>query len=655
MARQPVVSALLLAAVFTTGCRNDLAYEGAFDVPIGVAVLPTHQGPFDEPIGLVANAHGGQIATLALKQGRFVTDDVSASFLRGNWIPTGGARVLSSVAVWSPSTFDIQVFAGDRAYQQLVQVPWIVGSQTKTVGPVGAKQSVEVPLEEGPTSGSACFVPAGATFDPATDACPGGGSVDLNNIDVKHGYTSTETWTVTWSEVRDRWTIDGSRSGRQEFLAKNGIDYIGDKRRVAFKIVGSSQGLNDGDRLVFSTESGLIEHDVGGIPQFLAMSPDQSLLAMIVHDAVLDAPVLRWFDPASGTVTGEVSLPAEARPHRLAWSDDGATLFFADTGYPAAWEVALGATTPTEHAMPWPTYDVAPLSGDANLLYVVPEDTRSVWITDLDTDTFLDLSPSVEGVQGRDFGTAVSGIASIPLEYRFQQTHERRLEKRIEGRSVAVSLISGRVVFMEETTGCLVQDRLGPRTRTGSNGAGDLIVVGDPILGPSMTLNAQNDRHIQVNACAGIALGENWAVRYNALLNAWEVSSTKHGDHERLAYEDQRYVSDNGEVNFTIRAGTVPSQDGWSFEFGVDEGSLEATGDNDGDGIREVPLNAPGDPVYFHFVAGSEHLLSYDFDAGTAFTVSGKTDRPHVLIPSQSSDNVARVNPETGSAEVRWD
>ena len=159
MARQPM--RWLTLGLVLLSCRQDEPYGGAFDVPVDAAILAEADGPFTEPVALVANAHGGKIAMLALKSGQFVVDDHSAGFLRGNWLPTGGARVLSSVAVWAPERFEVYAFAGDRHFEQLVQVPWVVGQQTRKLD--GATRAF--PVEEGPSSTAPCLVPAGTTWD----------------------------------------------------------------------------------------------------------------------------------------------------------------------------------------------------------------------------------------------------------------------------------------------------------------------------------------------------------------------------------------------------------------------------------------------------------------------------------------------------------
>lgn len=653
--------AVLGAAALLCGCADDPPYEGAFDVPVALAALPADLSPFDETIGVVANAHGGSIAPLALKQGRFLTEDPSASFLRGNWIPTGGARVLSSVAIYAPEPYALTLFAGDRHQGQLVEVPWIVGRETVALPDGG---SVDAPVEVDPTFTEPCFLPAtdATAFDPFAEApCPtaDGAGPRLALFSVKKGYTATEVWTLTWSADRQTWRVSGSRSGRQEFEATPGIPYLADKRRVAFTIEGNPADWTEGDRVVFATDTGIVEHDVGGVPEQLLMSEDHTQMAVIVFDSVLEAPVLRWFDPAEGAVVGTVPLPSGAAPVRASWSEDGQTLFVADGSRPAFYAVPVGQTDFTEHPVPWPIQDIAVLDDAIQRAFVVPLDGTSVWMVDVGTDTVVDLNASVAGDQGMEFGTPVMGLEAIPRSYRWPQTAEVGRENPLEGRSIAVALFSGEVVFMEEETGCLVQDLFGPRTAVqtsfGSTTSGDVTPNFDVTFGPYLEPNARNDRSIQVNSCAGIARNEAWNLRYDETSGGWRVRSDQSGDQASLAIEDQRFVSDRGEISLTIRAGAVPSQDGWTFDFSTVRGALSANGDFDGDGIRETTLGVPGDPLFVDFLAGPRWVPSLDEATGVSTMKDGRTWRSYVLVPAQASDNVARVDPRDGSIERRWD
>jgi hypothetical protein len=622
--------------VFLIACRQEEAYEGAFQVPVAAAVLqPEVGGPFQEPVGFVANGHGGQIVPLALKQGRFLTDDPTISFLRTNPLPTGGLRRLTSVAVVPQGVREVVLWAGDAATGSLLRVPYLYDCELTPDRPECETQ----PFEGAPVEQAAYWEILETPGD----------HLQIEEVAVKKGYSTTELWTILYEG--GSFSVEGSRSGLQPERAVINAAYSSEYHRLGFRLQGEPQ---DGDRFVVRTESGLSEHDVGGTPLAVSTSPDQSLLALIVHRRTTDRPVVRWFDPQTREVTGEVTLADDAWPHRLAWSEDGA-LLVADRDHPAIWEVGVAQTTALEHPMPWPTLDVASLDGPTSRrLFVVPVDSGSVWLFDRDTDTPLDINALVPGEQGLPFTTTVLGIEALRRPHL--QPEYTDDEVRLTGRSVAVVLADNRVVFAHEETGCLVQDSLGPRTEevsSGLAGPSDYETNYLDSVGGAATLELQgaSGRNVSVNTCAGIAPSESWTLTFDQNQQAWRVEGQLSGEQQALAIEDERYVSDNGEVSFVIRSGITASRDGWSIQFQVDIGAAEANGDNDLDGISEFVLGIAADPVYFEYQVG--HAGPIGDSQGEGWLPIDI--RPFVLVPAASSNEVGRVDPQEALIEVGWE
>lgn len=633
MARQPVIPALLVLAA---ACRQEEPYGGAFDLPIATAVLqPEDGGPFEEPIGFVANGHGGQIVPLALKQGRFLNDDPTVSFLRTNPLATGGERLITSIAVTTPSPDEVTLWAGDRDQGTLLRVPYLLDCALDPEARECAEAVAGAPVEHGAYH-RLLEEPASAT---------------LEGLDVKKGYTTTETWTVTWDGAA--WQVEGSRSGREPEPARAGERYSTRLHRLGFTLreTGSPR---PGDRFVVKTMSGLSEHDVGGAPLAITAAPE-GLLALIVQDTVADRPVVRWFDPTDEAVLAEVALPADARPHRLAFAEDGA-LLVADAELPAIWEVGVGQTAPIEHPLPWPALDVASLDGeDRRRLFVVPLDGRELWLFDRDTGAPIDVNPALEGDQGMTFTASVAGIEALRLPYRMPEYTDDPI--RLTGRAVGISLSTGRVVFAHERTGCLVQDALGPRTLAQGSFGGALDYTATyttNVVGPALLESTgASGRHVVVNACAGIAKAEIWTVRFDQAAQVWRVRGSRSGDQVAAAREDERYLSDDGAVSFTIRSGTTPSRDGWSFTFQVEAGVAEAAGQDDGDTVREygeARLGTAGDPTYFFYRAGLAGPID-DHEGEGWYPVD---IRPFLLVPGGANNEVGRVDPERSQIDVGW-
>jgi hypothetical protein len=632
VARQSLIPALLLAA----GCEKPLPYEGLFQLPQSSAVLqPEIGGPFAEPIGFVANGHGGEIVQLALKQGRFLTDDETAGFLRTNPLATGGLRVLSSVAVVAPTVHEVTAWAGDQRWGTLLRVPYLYDCDRTPDRP-----ECEGALPGDPVEQDAFYRLVSSP-----------GTAEIHDITVKKGYTTTEEFTVTYDGTV--WNVVGSRSGPQA-NAVTGLWYTSDLHRVSFTITDPGGKAQPGDAFVIRTENGLSENDVGGTPLAILTSPDQSLLALIVQDRTDGRPRLRWFDPEAREVVGDVTLAADSAPARMSWAEDG-TLLVSDTAHPAVWEVAPGDAVALEHPMPWPTLDVTALDGDdlVRRLYVVPVDGHSLWVYDRDTDEPFDVNATLPGDQGMEFTANVTGIEALRRPYWMPEYSDDGI--RLTGRAVAVALSSSKIVFAHEETGCLVQDALGPRTDQSSQSYLGLSDVSTTYLttyptAAQLDIQGSSGRHVVVDACAGIAPSQSWTVTYDQNVQAWRVHGGLSGEQANLAYEDVRYVSDDGGISFLIRSGAVPSRDGWRIDFVVNDGVAEANGDSNGDGLPEISIGEGADPVYFDYRVGLRGPED-DHQGEGWYPVD---IRPFVLVPGASTDTVGRIDPQDAEIEVGW-
>lgn len=636
---------LFLSLLSFVACKDPLPYEGAFDLPIAAAVVqPEVGGPFLDPVGYVASAHSGQISILSLKQalqdpttgqvtkGSFLSDDPTSPFLRGAPLATGRDRLLTALAAWAPDRGTIHLFAGDAAFGQLLRVPHVTGVDASGY-----------PIEPEPTASEPVF----------TDTDGNGDAPTLTALTLKPGYSATETWTVTFDG--DAWTVDGSRSGRMSTRAAPGEPFVGERRAIAFTIEGEATA---GDQFVFATDSGLVEYDLGGVPTALAMSPDQSTLAVVV-DVDAGAKLL-WVDPATGEVSQTFELPAGAVPGRLAWRPDG-VLFVADRALPAAYAIAPDAAI-APIALPWPVLDLAPLDvDDEHLLYLAPEPlgdidarvARQVWLYDLDAATFRDTNPFDAGDQGIDVRASIAGLEAIPMAFDYPETDTAGAQR--EAPAVAVALGTGRVTFVEASTGCLLHDANGPRSSaTSQTSPYDYTdnFSADAEDTPRLEPNAETDgagrqRHVVVNACAGIAPTEQWLLRYDRGPQGWIVEGSISGVQTSLAYDDVRYVSDEGAIALTVRANGAVPVDGWKISFSVLDGALAATGDGGDDdqslGNSEPRLSSPTDPVYFHYRVGP-----------TGGAWDPVDDRVFLLVVAAGDDLVARVNPMSGQTEVVW-
>jgi hypothetical protein len=603
----------LAFAALTTGCNRIDRYEGTFIVPTAAAVLGTDvDGPFDEPVAYVANRVGGQIHPLAAREGRFLPERASASFLRGEVLGTGLERVLTGVAAFSPSPEEMVVFAADQGFDQLLEISHVIG-----MGDQGATR-------------------------PGLDIVRTRGQSYLTDLHATPGLTPQETWTLTWRS--GAWWPVGSRSGALE--GRIWPDEPFEDERVGLTLTARA-GDRDGDQIEFTTSSGSIEHDLGGTPVALHMLPDQSFLAIAVADDDGTGRVL-WFDPYRGRVVGHVTLPAESRPTRFDFAHG--QLWIADAAVPALWRVSPGSPLPTRYPLPWPITDVAVGS---KRLFVAPVDGSSVWAMDLESRSLVDLNPWTPEISGFKLFSHVRGIGALPTPVDYPFLDEDGVRRR--GELLAVSLAAGAVVFLDQDRGCLLPDSLGPRTQPSTrfgrfdDHTADFTAVPG---GPSLVPNATNNRFILVNNCAGIARPETWQATFIAAEQAWEVQGELSGVQQRRVYEGQRYTSDRGEVSFLLVPGAAPSIDGWTLRFTVTDGALRIESNspevrNEFDFFRrsltEVPFTLPADPIPLTFVD------TRDAPGWRA------VERPSVaIVPLEGANAVARIRPDEAGADALW-
>jgi hypothetical protein len=606
-ARPALALALLLSA-----CQRDDDVSGTLDTPSHIAVLDRGgAGPFREAVGYAADRHGGRIRVLALSENRYLTDDFTASFFRGAPLATGEARLLTRLAAYAPDADTATVLALDARFNQLLAVPHVDGREADGSPHEPVPRITSVELLDNDSSGA---------------------DFTIDSLVVAPGYAATEVWTAT--STGSVWKLEGTRSGTQPGYILPGAPFRTPRNSIAFVIRGTG---TEGDQIRLTVDSGLTEVQLDGVPLELTLAPDASVGAL-THQ-LGDLALLRWFEPATLELSAPLALGSDANPHRLAWSDDSATLFATDARAPVLYEVQVADNSVIAHPLPFTVQTLALVFSDtARLVYLARADAAEVWIFDLDLGTFIDVNLSTPEIDGMRFRSAVRGLALLPTAYEWPEAVDGVSRT---GRTVAVSLHEGRVAWMEEGTGCLVRDGQGPRTelRSQTSQQADYSSINFSVAEPqTVFLTSVNDarRHVNVNPCAGIARDELWSLQFDRTVQAWRVEGDFSGEQAGLAYEDQRYVSDDGALSFLLRAGSLPSEDGWGLQFKVLDGVLATAGDNDADGVREINLDLPSPPSVFHA------------------EVDGVV-RPFVVVAAEAADIVVSIDPTTAEIDTIWD
>jgi hypothetical protein len=644
---------LIGLAALLVGCPETPTPIPSFDGPVSAAVLPADGTIFDEPIGFVANSRSGIIVPLDLKHGTLLSDQFAAPFMRPRWIATGSSRVLGDIMAWSPTEDTISLLAADAAHGVLIEAPYIVGFD-------GEPEVVT------PTYGEPEFIDVDGSGDAAV----------LSNVELRRGWSTTEGWVVEFDG--DVWTTTGSRSGRQEMTLSGDGHFVAGNREVEFDLKGSA---TRGDRFEFTTETGLIEHDLGGTVTVLARVPGQRLAAVGIWDTEAEQGSIVLWDLDLGAERGRFELAEGAQPWSLAFGISAAELFIGDAHAARIFETVLvidnpalstwteiqtdGAVVALAYVQDSPDadlldaqealaaaqadtggaddiYDTPGVERDYRHLFVAPAGLNRVDVYDVEAQTWLDVNPQDDSDKGISVHAPVVGLDATPDRVMLHQ--ENNAGVRTLAKSVAVTTYTGSLFMFEGGSGCAALTVEGPHVPMDQGAESIAFADAGRVSDPYLLEDSATLRRVQTHLCGGVVREEQWTMSYSEVDGRWEVEGSKSGIQVGRAAEDKRYVSDDGAVSFTILAGSLPTSDGDSFVFYTDEGILRIDGALRSGASEALPLELPGKPLIFQYDAGP---------TGGGWDPLDR--RTFVLLPVTNSDIVLRVRIEHWLAEVIWD
>jgi hypothetical protein len=602
----------VLGVLLGVGCKGNsglVRYQGDADAPIAVGLLPAGEGPYGDPVAYAADAHGGRIRALDVRRGTYLSSGAAAAFVRDAAVGTGADRVLAGVVPVAPAPDRVDVWAIDRAHAVVVRAPAVVGVDVAG-RPLPASVAVRaVSFADTDGSGDGVRVVAG---------------------DAVTGRIGTETFTASMRQGRIE--VRGTRSGPQSDPLVLGQAWASDDGGLHLVVAGS---MSEGDVLTLSVDSGLIEYDFGATPEHIVRAADGAWVAVSYDDGTV-----RRFNAVDGEVLATYNV---GRVIRLEPADD--VLYALDGDTPRVWTLPLGDGAVGQIPLPFPAVDIAHLRTDVRRsLYVARADRPEVSILNLDTRAWVDVNPWTPEVEGQRFLTPVRGLAAMPTPW--ERPPDDPNDETSVGAfdvGVVVTLQSGKAVFFDGDSGCLVPDRLGPRTDAfnpvpGQSDWTPTWAVQVPVTTWLEAVEGTN-RHVLVDRCAGLAVEQTWRLRYDEVAQGWSPEGDITGPLAGVfAREDQRFLAPDGSFSLLLRAGRQPSVDGDAFQFRLLSGLLSITGDNDGDGVRDVEFDLPGDPIVV-----------------VAPATSANASTTWVLVPATSSDRVVRIDPTRAQIDASWD
>lgn len=614
----------MTALLLLLACAEDDVAPLHFDGPVAAAVLETEDGPFEEVAGFVASSRNGTIYPLDLKEGRLLTDDSMASWLRASAIATGRDRLLSDLSVFGGGD-TVDLWTIDQGRRQLLRAPYVTDF-------AGGE-----PVEVVPEAGEATFV----------DADGSGDAVTFGEITTRAGYTTTEEWSFEYDGAR--WWAKGSRSGVQVRQPFPGATYVSDAGEIELTFEGAATA---GDYATFHTETGIVEWQLDGGLTGLLIAGERVYVSVAT-----DPGQVLVYDAVESTYVGAVTFPAGAQPGRLAAAPDG-RIFVADGAQAVAWVFRFDqdshtSTVPIEPiAVAAPLVDLAWQGGNDATgvpfehLFVAPVAALRVDVYDLVAGAWIDPNPTTPEVEGVLLGSPVVGLAASVGAVELQREDAWGARPRVP--TVSVSTADGYVWQLEGPTGCGVTDERGPYTPNAYYDANaDLVTLQDQgaLSDPFLWTDEATGSQVVPSSCGGVARTETWTVTYDSATLSWEVEGSLSGVQVNRAFEDLRYVSDDGAISFLIAAGSLPATDGDRFEFPMNAGLLVFGGsDTDEDGTVNVAWEFPGRPAGFQYTAGP---------TGGGWDPVDR--REFMLLPVVDGDIVARLHLDSGETETYWE
>ncbi|NOY26086.1 MAG: hypothetical protein GXP62_09460 [Oligoflexia bacterium] len=618
---------LPLAAVLASACTVTERGPFVFDSPTTSDVLrPSDGGPFDEPIGFVSNLRSGRITPLDLKHATLLSDQPTAPWLHSRGIALGDERQLGDIIVWAPADDQVRVMAVDLAHQVLVEAPYITGFGT----------ALEL------------FIPT-ATDPVFDDADASGDTISASNLLLSTGWTTTEDWLFDYDG--EKWWVTGTRSGQQSQQAYTGQPYRTDNLELSLTLQGTATA---GDRLTLSTDTGVVEHDVGAMPLTLKRVPGQNLALVGTWDAATDSGALVVWDLVAQAMVGSVDLGPGSQPWAIELAtveDDVAQVYVADSSLAVVHALELNLMAPetsllTDIDTAAPVQDVAWLSGQDyqgqpfNRLFVAPVGLNRIDLYDLDTNTWHDVNPMDDvDAAGIDLFSPVVGLDAAPDPINVQTLTQWGVWN--QAAVVVATLFDGSLVMVDAATGCLVTDIQGALVDP-TNTSGAFYDLG-AISNPAIQTDDATGREVVTSPCGGLMRSESWTITFDGATGDWLVDGSLSGPQANRLHEDERYVSDNGGFSMLILSGPLATTDGDEFQYTSTEGVLRLNSVTDSS-TSTTTFDAPGKPLVFQYDVGP---------TGGGWDVLDR--RTFALLPLIGNDLVLRVRLESWNVEVVWE
>lgn len=604
--------AIGLGLLSLSACTTEVGDMFVLDGPMDVTVVDP-DGLLNVPVGLVTNFRSGKIVKLDLKHETYVRDNPLGSWIRSAPLATGDERYLDQVAAYSRFTSDtdyaLTVLASDATSDALLVVPWLDTGWTWRPGCLPFTPDIPrvMPclLELESVLGAEQTLRDGTLPVLGPDGAALSG-VMATGFWLREGKTTTETWTFVYREGSGSFQAVGSRSGVQAERVVPGETWYADGNELELRIdVTEGAVISDGAYLVLHTDTGIQELNLPGFvgdlhvlsDEALAVAtlqadPDQSengigqgMLGLLDLSALGQEETEMLLDPL---ILCPVALdafglcPLEVRPMAMDLDTERRILYVADAGAGGVVYAVDFAVEPPEVRVLsgfGPNLDVAfvedrTVEDGYRHLFVAQEDVGTIAVYDVKADVLFDINPVSPEVDPIRLSAPVRALAAgqAPVDIR-EATDDQLPQTSI---LVAATTFEKEVYAIRGESGCLTfgspvkasVDSVSTDVLTLSADQG---AASNPVIVPYYGNGVVS--HAVLSECGGISKTETWSFVYDGIARNYKVRGTVSnapGEYqERRAYENQRYVSDGGQVSVFIQSGTLPTTDGDAFLLSV--------------------------------------------------------------------------------------
>jgi len=570
----PLVAAVL--SVGATACSDDDRTFAQFDGPTDVVILPPGD-LFEVPVGLITSFRSGRVTKIDLKRRSVLVEDSPAPWMPGPDLAFGADRALSHITLVSGSDF-VDVWVADDFRDELVRAPWIDGTDDDGK-PLWVRPAI-----------------TRTTFLDADGSPVGGGDLPtLRNLRARPARAGTESWRLTWTGRY--YVVEGDlASGPQEDAVIPGTPYQTDGAELAFTLALAGTEPAVGSQILIDVESGIEAADAGGLVTELITEPTGAwVFATVVPDEG-DGFVSVW-DADTFEELDRIALPFGAQPESIDLGATDGVLWIADSaeGVGGAGRVFrvdfvpgdLDTVALTELPVPEPGIDaVQSRDPDADWLFVAAAYSDQVWTLDPVTGEAHDTNPVTPEVDPTHLSTIVSGLAASAQSIETTELDEDGTRSETFG--IFATTFAGELYWIDAATGCQVfgtpaRAHLDP-TQSCATRFLDSGLQSDP----GLVFDGGAQRCVTTHPCGGVTKTETWIFTFDATLQAYEVEGNRSGPQVGLAYEGERYVSDDGSISVLLMPGVLPTTEGDRFVFSM------------ADGVLPVQMHElPGDPVLY--------------------------------------------------------